>query len=169
MSTAKARLPIACSKYEPGADGRRCRHYVGNGACGLPDEFMCVEWLKVNGHPLPKSEPPPLEPPPLERNLLGGPMILAPARAPEPPPRVPGRQRPTHVSVPLRDEVVASFKALGVEVRLAVEGGDEVWLVPGYTGQDRAELTYEHALLLAAASSAFPGASVKSFVRRKAK
>ena len=39
---------VSCEKYVAGADGRRCRHYLDNGACTLPGEFMCVEWVKRN-------------------------------------------------------------------------------------------------------------------------
>ena len=41
---------IECVKYEPTEGGKRCKHYLDNGACALPDELMCVEWLKANGH-----------------------------------------------------------------------------------------------------------------------
>ena len=66
----------------------------------------------------------------------------------------------------MRDQDIASFKALGIEVKLVDEQVGEVWLVPTYTGQDRAELSIEHAALLAAVCAAFPGASVTSFVRK---
>ena len=45
-----ARPEITCLSYGPKPGLRRCRHYLKGGACELPDEFMCVEWLKVNGH-----------------------------------------------------------------------------------------------------------------------
>ena len=41
---------IECVKYEPTEGSKRCKHYLDNGACALPDELMCVEWLKANGH-----------------------------------------------------------------------------------------------------------------------
>ena len=40
---------ITCEKYVRG-EGKRCRHYLANGGCALPDELMCVEWLKLNDH-----------------------------------------------------------------------------------------------------------------------
>jgi hypothetical protein len=38
---------VTCTRYEPGAR-RRCASYLTNGACAHPDEFMCVEWLRLN-------------------------------------------------------------------------------------------------------------------------
>ena len=156
-------LPVSCPKYEPAAGSKRCVHYLPNGACARPDELMCVEWLKANGH----AAAPPPTPAPLERNLLGEPVRREP-----PPPRA--KPQPTAPSAPapptpivhtLRDEDIASFKALGAEVCLASDELGEVWLVPAYTGQDRLELSVEHAALLAAVGSVFPGAKVTAFVR----
>lgn len=40
---------IECASYErASATSKRCAHYVGDGACGLASEFMCVEWSKLN-------------------------------------------------------------------------------------------------------------------------
>lgn len=40
---------IECPKWEPKGEGsKRCKHYAEGGACALPDEFMCVEWLRLN-------------------------------------------------------------------------------------------------------------------------
>lgn len=38
---------ISCEKYLR-SGGRRCAHYLANGACALATEFMCVEWIKLN-------------------------------------------------------------------------------------------------------------------------
>ena len=57
----RRRLPILCATYEPRGDSRRCKHFVPNGACVLPNEFMCVEWLRVNAPPPPLPRPPPLQ------------------------------------------------------------------------------------------------------------
>lgn len=216
MTAAKTRLPITCGKYEADHDGRRCRHYGGRGACALPDEFMCVEWLKANGHPVAPAGP---VPPPITHNFFGDPMpvepspstsplpvppqqkapsppvppgataapepisapaspapvspappALPPSSAPSVPPRplalLPRKASQAQVLLTVSDADIASFKALGVEVQLVGTQAGEVWLVPAYTGQDRAELSVEHAALLAAICSAFPGASVASFVRK---
>ena len=79
---------------------------------------------------------------------------------------LPRKATQSQVLLTVRDQDIASFKALGVEVHLVDELVGDVWLVPTYTGQDRAELSIEHAALLAAVCSAFPGASVASFVRK---
>ena len=39
---------ITCPKYEPVPFYKRCVHYLQNGACARPDEFMSIEWLKLN-------------------------------------------------------------------------------------------------------------------------
>ena len=139
--TPPVRLPITCPKYEPVPGTKRCRHYHSNGACGLPDEFMCVEWLKANGHA---------------------------AAAPVTPAAT--NEVPHHEAVPvvrtISDADLASFKALGVEVRLATEELGDVWVVPAYTGMDRQELSVDHAALIAAVASAFPGARVTALVRK---
>ncbi len=139
--TSPVRLPITCPKYEAVTGTKRCRHYHANGACGLPDEFMCVEWLKANGHATP------------------APITLAATNEVDRPESVP-------VVRTLSDADLASFKALGTEVRIATEGLGDVWLVPAYTGADRQELSVEHAALIATVASAFPGARVTALVRK---
>jgi hypothetical protein len=164
-ATTRSSLPITCAKYEAIPGTKRCRHYHANGACGLPDEFMCVEWLKANGHA------PPITPPAKQaaRDLFGHPVVDAA------PPATPTKPRPlapmvTREEVPLARTLseadIASFKALGVEVRLASEDLGDVWLVPAYTGADRQELSVEHAALLATICSALPGAQVTALVRK---
>lgn len=160
-----ARLPVSCPKYEAAPGTKRCVHYLPNGACARPDELMCVEWLKANGHATP---PEPRVPPPLERNLLGEPVRREPPAPAKPRPAPPAQSpptAPTPIVRTLRDEDIASFKALGAEVCLASDELGEVWLVPAYTGQDRQELSVEHAALLAAVGTVFPGAKVIAFVR----
>lgn len=98
---------------------------------------------------------PQVPPAPVPSAAPAKPLALLPRNAPQ-----------AQVLLSVRDSDIASFKALGVEVRLVDEHLGEVWLVPAYTGQDRAELSVEHAALLAAICSAFPGASVASFARK---
>jgi hypothetical protein len=171
---------ITCPRYEPKPGSKRCKHYLKGGACALPDEFMCVEWLKANGHavpePLPPVEvesPPPMPPPSsapkVDRDLFGQPVARSSTPRPQhddapEPRRAPDQEVP--VVRNLTDEDVASFKALGVEVCLATEGCGEVWLVPEYTGRDdRKEISVRDAATLAAVCSAFPGARVTSYER----
>ncbi|MDF1522242.1 MAG: hypothetical protein P1P87_05415 [Trueperaceae bacterium] len=156
---------ITCPRYDPVPGTKRCKHYLKGGACSLPDEFMCVEWLKANGHhvapPLPPLDPveatPPSEPRPAqpssqptkprmdrtERDLFGAPVRSRPTArsAREPEPTSPERSRPeldprdVPVVRNLSDEDIASFKALNVEVCLATEDCGQIWLVPEYTGR----------------------------------
>jgi hypothetical protein len=162
VSTSRA---VACLKYEPVPGGRRCQHYVANGACDLPDELMCVEWLKANGHAPSPSVP---TPPPLEKDLFGAAYvhpspIRETARATEPaasttPPAAPAPPA-------LKAAALASFQALGVEVRLESDDVGELWLVPAYTGSGRPELSFEHAALVATLCAAMPSARVTALVR----
>ncbi len=192
-SPRTAGAAVTCTRYEAVPGTRRCKHYLQGGACSLPDEFMCVEWLKANGHrappPLPPlseapapapapvpvavapSGPPPRSgEPPVARDLFG--RSLPPAASPRNPAR-PERDtpRPRGEAAPdvpvfrnLSDEDIASFKALGVEVCFATEACGEVWLVPEYTATaGRKELSVKDAATLAAICTAFPGARVTSF------
>ncbi len=45
-----ARLCVRCPHFEPLPGTARCRSYYPNGACARPDELMCVEWMRANGH-----------------------------------------------------------------------------------------------------------------------
>jgi hypothetical protein len=84
--SARRSPPITCPKYLPmPGGGRRCQHFESNGGCRLPDEFMCVEWLKANGEPIPAA-PRPLAAPPTPSVESGShppaKAFLAPAGAP---------------------------------------------------------------------------------------
>lgn len=167
--TPPVRLPITCPKYEPVPGTKRCRHYHANGACGLPDEFMCIEWLKANGH----ASPAPVTPTATSAvglDLFGNPVTKSRASV-APPPTAPVdapavRRDDVPIVRSLTDADISSFKALGLEVRLATEEVGDVWIVPAYTGADRHELSVDHAALIAAVTSAFPGARVTALVRK---
>ena len=160
---------FGCPHYEAVPGKKRCRHYLDGGSCARPDEFMCVEWLRLNkkAKPAPKPKGP--------TDLFGNPV---------PEPKQPKRttltqQRPTAATPspapalevveerePLRGlttEDIDGFKKLGVEVCLESEAFGEVWLVPEYTGTDRKEITPEHAATIARVMEAFPGSKVVSF------
>ena len=170
---------ITCEKYVRG-EGRRCVHYVANGACALPDEFMCVEWLKANGPkpalaqsrslPVVADQPKP-EPRPQARDLFGNPVAL-PEELPKPVASAITAAPPRPASEPTVDvdqlrgfttEDIESFRSLGVEVLLHSETYGDVWLVPAYTGRPRKEITPEHAATLARVMSVFPGSHVVAF------
>jgi hypothetical protein len=164
---------ITCEKYTRG-EGKRCIHFASNGACTLPDEFMCVEWLKANGHGkrvLPVVDEP-AAPKPVARDLFGNalPEVATPTPKASTPialaPKPDADAQPAVDVDQLRgftDADIASFKALGVEVLLHSETYGELWLVPAYTGRDRKELTPEHAATLARVMSVFPGSHIVSF------
>lgn len=137
---------ITCPKYVRG-EGKRCVHFRATGACALPDEFMCVEWMKANG----KAPPAPPTPTPAPRTAAVPTQSEVPGADDAAPPRG------------LTSEDIETFKALGVEVRLRSETYGELWLVPAYTGQPRKELTPEHAATVLRVLEIFPGSQVLSF------
>ncbi|PID38733.1 MAG: hypothetical protein CSB49_04005 [Proteobacteria bacterium] len=183
---------FGCPHYEAVLGKKRCRHYLDGGSCARPDEFMCVEWLRLNrsGRSTAscaksaevdeqravnkKAKPAPK--PKGFTDLFGNPV-------PEPkkPKRTtPTQQRPTAATPspspvvddtpeerePLRGlttDDIEGFKKLGVEVCLESEVFGEVWLVPEYTGADRKEITPEHTATIARVMEAFPGSKVVSF------
>lgn len=177
---------ITCEFFSAPEGTKRCSHYVGRGACGLEDEFMCVEWLRVNGHPSHKSLPiapepmaPPSAEPPIERDLFGNPVkrvelpraAKVAADSPAPPRSTPREPLPVEAlpTAPLvvrnlSDEDVAAFEKLGVEVCLSTASCGEIWLVPAYTDTPgRQEISIRDAATLAALCAAFPGAQIVGF------
>lgn len=186
---------ITCPHYEAIPGRKHCRHYLDNGACSLPTEFMCVEWMKANGHVVLEAAPKPAvvaPESPLRQALASSPVDLfgnpnpdyQPSKASPPaPPKSSGRGEGTRsgpspaTSTPTDDtdtaerpplrglttEDIDSFKALRAEVCLSSDAFGEVWLVPEYTGQDRKEITPEHAATICRVIEAFPGSRVVSF------
>ena len=176
---------FTCPHYEPKPGSKRCRHYLEGGACARPDEFMCVEWLKANGHaalpPSPTAETVPerdgAAPAPAERarptdlfgNSLPDPPVTtaastkaaSPARSQRADVPTDGEERPAPRGLTTED--IDSFKALGVEVCMRSDAFGEVWLVPDYTGNGRKEITPEHAATICRVLEAFPGSQVVSF------
>ena len=186
---------ITCPHYEAIPGRKHCRHYLDKGACSLRTEFMCVEWMKANGHlaedvtPKPSVAAPEA---PLRQALASSPLDLfgnpnpdyqpnkasptAPPKSrdrregtppvPSPAPATPTNDADTAERPPLRGlttEDIDSFKALRAEVCLNSDAFGEVWLVPEYTGQDRKEITPEHAATICRVIEAFPGSRVVSF------
>jgi hypothetical protein len=171
-SNRSHRSGVDCSKYQPRAGSKRCQHYLDGGACALATEFMCVEWLKANGHLVPQGHPGEGMTP-AQLAFLPGLAPLAPTRAtPEPEasasqaPSVPAAEPPSvnaNTRAPITPEELASFKALGVELCLDLDEAGPLWLVPAYTGQARKEITPEHAATLRLLLDAFPGARIAAF------
>lgn len=171
---------ITCPRFDAPPGEKRCRHYVKGGACALPDEFMCVEWLKANGHPVPSQPAAPSTelaseakaPTKPATDLFGRPLPEPePAHPRKAEPTAPAARRPGLTDQPeerpslrgLTTEDIDSFKALGVEVCMRSEAFGDVWLVPAYTGRDRKEITPEHAATICRVLDAFPGSQVVSF------
>jgi len=173
---------ITCPDYVRASAGtKRCLHYHDNGTCGLPDGYMCTEWLKSNGHPhgppatphlrvATKEPDQPAHPAPA-RDLFGN--VVEPSAAPPPAPPTP-TVKPAPAVPPslaieelrgLTDADIASFRTRGLEVRLHSDAVGEIWFVPAYTGQDRTEITPEHAATILRVLSVFPGSVVTGFVK----
>jgi len=176
-TTASERPPgITCETYTRG-EGKRCVHYANNGACLHETGFMCVEWLKVNGHKpsLPAVDEPP-KPAPVPRDLFGNPLpeVAAPISTPTTPPVAIAPKSDAEASIIDVDQLrgfttddIESFKARGLEVLLCSETYGDIWLVPAYTGQPRKEITPEHAATLARVMSVFAGSHIVSFHQTK--
>ena len=157
------RTTITCPHFNAIAGTKRCEDYITNGSCRRPDQFMCVEWLKVNSAPAP-----------VERDLFGA-TVARPAPKPRPVPTVTATPKPNlpmassepvaSISRTVNEADVASFKAMGLEVCLESETLGQVWIVPEYTKAVRTELKVEHALLLATVGSVFPDARVTALRR----
>ena len=171
---SKSASNFSCPHYSPAPGEKRCKDYLAGGACARDDEFMCVEWLKANGHALPTDHPVLAAPP--QKNLFGE---VVPVPSPPQKARLSRESKktppaPTAPRSEVSDEVpkglpaiskddIESFRALGVEVCLRSEEIGDVWIVPEYTGQERKELAIEHAATLCLVSAVFPGATVTSF------
>ena len=70
---------ITCPHYEALPGRKHCRHYLDNGACSRPDEFMCTEWMKANGHvveDLTRQPAGPVAESPLREALASSPLDL---------------------------------------------------------------------------------------------
>ena len=179
---------ILCPKWEPTAPGsKRCRYYIDpgtiqdEGMCKLPDEFLCVEWVRRNGTdeqrlilvPTPPTSPVGVRPPPDPD--APAPLVLAAQDSP--PPRPPARLRTTNGEVqmapprpfePAKEIDPSSLEALervGVEVELSaphLDGG--ITLVPKRTGRtDRSEITFREAATIRMIVDCFPGAHVTAY------
>ena len=183
--TATQPSSFTCPHYLPRSGSKRCRHYLKGGACARPDELMCVEWLRANGHAVPAASKPPGDSPgdggarvtPVRNgatDLFGNPL---PEEEPTSPPEVKSATPAAETTPPAQEttelqplcgltpEDIESFKALGVEVCFHSDAFGEVWLVPEHTGQERQEITPEYAATICHVLHAFPGSRVVAFER----
>lgn len=167
---------FTCPHYAALPGSKRCQSYQDGGTCARPDFFLCTEWEKRNRHRLPT--PKAATDKAAATDLFGNPL---PEPEQKPAPARDQHPVPTAASVPraaatagtdagdrpplrgLTTEDIESFKRLNVEVCLKSEAYGELWLVPAYTGQDRKEITPEHAATICRVVDAFPGSRVVSF------
>ena len=180
---------IECPKWEPTVLGsKRCRYYIDPedpneaGLCKLPDELLCVEWVRRNGSVEQKRMLPrtlPTQPRGLENGARDphAPAPLALVAQDPPPPRAPARLKtvggevtmaPPKPFEPAKAIDPASLEALeaaGIEVELSaphLDGG--ITLVPARTGRtDRSEMTFREAAVLRQIVDCFPGAHVTAY------
>lgn len=153
---------ITCPKYRRLPGSKRCQHFVDGGSCALPDELLCIEWVKLNPkkaeayrhehlqpEPLPGIEPPPSKKPPPRKP---DPVVQKVAAR--------TNQSPQTIEQLVSDSDVASLASLGLEICIQGWSEQDLWLVPERTAHDRIELTYRDAAALANTLIAFPGARV---------
>lgn len=130
---------IDCPYYLAEEGSKKCRSYIGNGACKRRDHLMCVEWVKLNE---PHGG--------LARKLIAPPEGMA-------------EEDQSAEPVPPKEQV-ESLKATGATVRLTTPGG-KLHIVPEYTGKDRNELSMDHAVAVLGFLRAFPGTKIVEFER----
>jgi len=170
--TTTASSEFTCPHYAAVPGSKRCQSYQDGGTCARPDFFLCTEWEKRNRHRLPATKVSPDKA--VATDLFGNPLPEpepnpVPARdqhsVPPPTPASPAAAEAEDRPPPrgLTTEDIESFKRLNVEVCLKSEAYGELWLVPAYTGQDRKEITPEHAATICRVVEAFPGSRVVSF------
>ena len=172
---------ITCANYTPLENSRRCKYYGTNGACSIPENFMCTEWLKLNSNTQGDKQ--------VDRNKANGSKVATSKQTngftltnPKPELRPikekvedkrtfkrrgnadlldAADQRPLD-AWSLKPADIESFKALGVEVCFEY-GAEKIWLVSVYSERDRNEITPDHLATLCQLLQAFPGAHITSF------
>jgi hypothetical protein len=136
---------VACERFVPDAGGRRCAYYLPTGACARPDEFMCVEWQRLNAGL------------PVVGHAAGGSQgVAAPGAAADrrTPVRESASPRAVASLLPVR---AVDGTAPGVELECASSLGP-VWIVPARGAQgDRVELTFDDAAVIARVLEALGG------------
>lgn len=145
---------------------------------------MCEEWERRNPSQLPvaKSDPvtPPRTPGPRATSMKD---TVADSAASEPPTpwknssarsapvydlstigRVQSDERRVLLERPelLTERAIDELSKAGFEITVTTTSGVEVTLVPDYTSQDRAELSFRNARTLVMVLQVFPGASIEA-------
>lgn len=162
MSIAGKYNQITCKKYETDPDdknGKKCRHYNKDGTCKLPDELMCIEWIKRN----PTSQKA-LDQKEIE---LGVPTrVGAKDSENEKRPRIViSRNETARSDEPyvIPDSDIKELEDTGFTMVLSADEFDEeVFIVPSYTDEQesRIELTWRDLATITTMVSVFPGSRV---------
>jgi hypothetical protein len=159
---------ISCSKYEPKSDtDKRCEHYGKGGTCKLPDELMCVEWMKLNSNKKPKE----VEDGKIELEIPSDAQIDSNIKQDRP--RVViarGKGQKSTEPYVMSEEEISNLKLKGMEIRLSAQEFDEdLFIVPQATDQKdtRLELTYEETATLCTMMSIFPASKIVRVKRAK--
>jgi hypothetical protein len=136
QDAAPAHGGFTCLKYEPIPNGKRCQHYLPNASCALPDELVCVEWIKRNGH------------------------LNAPRTLPASVPAARAAFTRYEPNAPQnRFGAQTELAGLPAGLELAIEHqGQRLFLVQHYSRTPRAELSWDHAATLRLLLESFPGA-----------
>jgi len=186
---------IQCAKWEPASTGsKRCRYYIdpspaesrAEGLCRLPDELLCVEWVRKNGNALQRARlsPQPTQPgTPPDLVLASPPVAAGPPARPAPPAPAPGVSGSPWMPIAGAQSAIpsvfepakgvdpmglAALEQAGVEVELeAPHLGGVIALVAARTGRmDRSEITFRECDALRMLLECFPGAHVVGYQPR---
>jgi hypothetical protein len=190
---------IECAKWEPASPGAKvCRYYLKPhspdddpellvpdkraprqvGMCILPDEMLCVEWVRRYGTDAQKEHvlgirAQPAAPLPYSTDNPAPLVLQVQERPPRPPPRIQTAQgtiamappRPFEPAKEIDPHSLEALERAGVEIELEaphLHGG--ITLVPARTGRvDRSELTFREAAAIRLIVDAFPGAHVTAY------
>ncbi len=151
---------ITCPKYQKLPDYKRCQHFVDGGTCALPDELLCIEWVKHNPERAKGYQHealPGVEDVPQPKDQKQKPAPPDPASTSTP---VHAQPQTVSLSQLVSDDDIESLASLGLELCVEGWGDHDFWLVPKRTSADRVELTYRDAAALANTLVAFPGSRV---------
>jgi len=156
MSIASKYGKITCKNYSPIVNSKRCEHYNNDGSCSLPEEGMCVEWLKKNKNKNVK-----------EKNItLGVPTkVGANDGEDEKRPRIVIARDEKKIDEPyvIPESDIDELEKTGMTMILSAdEFEDDVYVVPKYTDkqEERIELTWRDLATITTMVSVFPGSRV---------
>jgi hypothetical protein len=141
-----------CPRYQPASNGKTCKHFNKGGSCKLKDAFLCVEWMKAKGYDDSRVRDGCLA-------LLQLPVDAARTRHAHV-----DEQKAVGVLVHASEEHIAELEAIDFTATLDVPHLGGVRIVNRLRPDGTRQLTIRQALLLAAVTAAFPGATVSELV-----